>query len=204
MIKLVLATGNPFKAAEIMPVLQENGIEAVLQTDFFTDEVEEDGLSYVENALKKARFASGKTGLPALADDSGLSVDALSGQPGIYSARYSEGYLGQSASDELNNQKLLADLEGLPYEQRQACYICSMVYVTSEFDPMPLIVTASWCGEILNEPRTSFGVGYDPIVWMRDHFKSASEISLEVKNKEGHRGRALQEMIQKIKTSYNP
>jgi len=199
MHKLVLATGNPHKVVEILPVLKANGIEGVLQTDFFADEVEEDGLSYVENALKKARFASAKTGLPALADDSGLSVDALSGQPGIYSARFAEGYQGQSASDELNNQKLLALLEGLPFEQRKACYICTMVYVEHELDPTPIIATAKWCGEILMEPRTAYGIGYDPLVWMSDHFKVAADIPLEIKNTLGHRGKALQEVLAKIK-----
>lgn len=195
---LILATGNPHKVKEVHAMLEEYDFDVHLQTDFFCEEVEEDGLSFVENALKKARFASQKTGLPALADDSGLEVEVLGGEPGIYSARYAEGYQGQSASDELNNRKLLDVLQGLPYKQRKACYYCAMVFVRHATDPVPIIGVGQWCGEILTEPRTEYGVGYDPIMWMPQHLRSASEIPMEVKNQVSHRAQALRQVLQQL------
>jgi len=195
---LVLATGNPHKVKELEVMLEPYGFNLKLQTDYFSEEVEEDGLSFVENALKKARYASKKTGLPALADDSGLEVDVLNGQPGIYSARYSEGYLGQPASESLSNQKLLDELEGLPYKDRKACYYCAVVFVRHENDPIPIIGVGQWCGEILMEPRTDYGVGYDPIMWMPSHLKAASEIPLSIKNQVSHRAQALQNVLDQL------
>ncbi len=198
MTSIVLATGNPHKITEIEAALAPYDFKIKRQTDFFSEEVEEDGLSFIENAIKKARYASEKTGLPALADDSGLEVDILNGQPGIYSARYAEGYLGQPASDYLNAQKLLDDLKGLPYKDRKACYYCAMVFVRHALDPVPIIGTGQWCGEILMEPRTDYGVGYDPIMWMPDYIKSAAEIPLEVKNRVSHRAQALQSVLNQL------
>jgi XTP/dITP diphosphohydrolase len=198
MTTIVLATGNPHKVTEIEAALAPYDFTIKRQTDFFSEEVEEDGLSFIENAIKKARYASKKTGLPALADDSGLEVDILNGQPGIYSARYAEGYLGQPASDCLNAQKLLDDLKGLPYKDRKACYYCAMVFVRHALDPVPIIGTGQWCGEILMEPRTDYGVGYDPIMWMPDYIKSAAEIPLEIKNKVSHRAQALQSVLNQL------
>ncbi len=195
---IVLATGNPYKVVEIEALLRPYGFDVKRQTDFFSDEVEEDGLSFVENALKKARYASKKTGLPALADDSGIEVDYLEGQPGIYSARYSEGYLGQPASDALNNQKLLEALQGVPFKHRRACYYCAMVFVREEHDPTPIIGTGRWCGEILMEPRTSYGVGYDPIMWIPEYIKAASEIPIEIKNQVSHRAQALKGVLTQL------
>ncbi|BCN94367.1 non-canonical purine NTP pyrophosphatase [Thiomicrorhabdus immobilis] len=198
MKSLVLATGNPHKVVEIGAMLQGYDIEFALQTDFFTEEVEEDGLSYLENALKKARYASQKSGLPALADDSGLEVAALGDSPGIYSARYSQGYQGQKASDELNNQKLLNALQGLPYSQRKASYVCVMVLVHSANDPKPIIGMGQWHGEILMQPRTAYGVGYDPIMWLPQLVKSASEVPMAVKNQLSHRAQALKQVITQL------
>lgn len=195
---IVLATGNPHKVKEIEAALAPYDFTIKRQTDFFSDEVEEDGLSFIENALKKARYASKQTGLPALADDSGIEVEFLNGEPGIYSARYSEGYLGQPASDALNNQKLLDALKGVPFKQRQACYYCAMVFVRHEKDPIPIIGTGQWCGDILMEPRTDYGVGYDPIMWMPDYIKSAAEIPMNIKNKVSHRAQALQNVLNQL------
>lgn len=203
MEKVVLATGNPHKVKEILPLLEELRFSVKLQTDFFNEEVEEDGLSFIENAIKKARFASQKTGLPAIADDSGLEVFYLNGEPGIYSARYaSDGQSGYT-SDSLNNEKLLQRLKGVPYKDRKACYFCAMAYVRSATDATPLISIGKWCGEILTEVRTSYGVGYDPIMWMPDYFKTAADIPLEIKNQVSHRAQALNGLIKKIERNRN-
>ncbi|VAW48131.1 Nucleoside 5-triphosphatase RdgB (dHAPTP, dITP, XTP-specific) [hydrothermal vent metagenome] len=198
MTTIVLATGNPHKVTEIEAALAPYDFNIKRQTDFFSEEVEEDGLSFIENAIKKARYASKKTGLPALADDSGLEVDFLNGQPGIYSARYAEGYLGQTATDGLNVKKLLNELEGIPYKDRKACYYCAVVFVRHALDPIPIIGTGQWCGEILMEPRTDYGIGYDPIMWMPEYLKSAAQIPLEIKNKVSHRAQALQSVLNQL------
>ena len=186
MTAIVLATGNPHKVKEIAPFLASAGFDVKLQTDFFTEEVVEDGLSFVENAIKKARFASAKTGLPAIADDSGLEVDALDGQPGIYSARYASGPLCDTTDDQ-NVQKVLDELGDLPYKDRTARYSCVVVYVEHAQDPMPIIGFGHWYGEILKQRRTHFGIGYDAIFWVPSLVKSLSEIPLEVKAQIGHR-----------------
>ncbi|MBO1923219.1 RdgB/HAM1 family non-canonical purine NTP pyrophosphatase [Thiomicrorhabdus sp. 6S3-12] len=197
---IVLATGNPYKVAEIEPLLKQAGFRVKLQTDFFKEEVEEDGLSFVENALKKARFASRMTGLPALADDSGLEVDALGGKPGIYSARYAAGANDASAksSDEENLQKVLADLGQRPYSQRQARYCCVAVYVEHAEDPMPVIGIGQWHGEILMERRTGQGIGYDDIMWIPKLVKTVSEIPFDVKNKISHRAQAVLSVMEQL------
>jgi len=198
MNNIVLATGNPHKVQELAPLLKDAGYNVKLQTDFFADEVEEDGLSFVENALKKARFASAKTGLPAIADDSGLEVDILNGQPGIYSARYADDYDGDT-TDEQNVQKLLAELGNLPYKDRTARYSCVVVYVEHAEDPMPIIGFGHWYGEILTERRTDYGVGYDPVFWVPKLVKTLSEVPVEVKNKISHRSKAIQQVLETLK-----
>lgn len=194
---IVLATGNPHKIVEIAPLLARAGLEFVPQTHFFKDEVAEDGLSFVENALKKARFASAKTGLPALADDSGIEVSALDGKPGIFSARYAAGADGKT-SDEQNLRKLLAALRDLPYSQRQARYSCAVVYVERADDPMPLIGVGHLYGEILMERRTGNGIGYDDIMWIPKLVKAVSEIPPEVKTKISHRAQAVQSVLNQL------
>jgi len=194
---IVLATGNPNKVVEIEPLLTAAGYQTKLQTDFFTDEVEEDGLSFVENAIKKARFASAKTGLPAIADDSGLEVDALGGQPGIYSARYASDHTGITTERE-NLQKVLDELGDLPYKDRKARYSCVVVYVDHADDPMPIIGFGHWYGEILKEPRTDHGIGYDPIFWVPKLVKTLSEVPLEVKNKISHRAKAIHQVLEQL------
>lgn len=194
---IVLATGNPHKVKELAPLLKGAGYNVRLQTDYFSEEVEEDGLSFVENAIKKARFASAKTGLPAIADDSGLEVDALGGQPGIYSARYASEDNGET-TDEKNVEKLLLELGDLPYKDRTARYSCVVVYVKNADDPMPIIGFGHWYGEILTERRTHFGIGYDPVFWVPKLVKTLSEVPLEVKNKISHRAKAIKQVLETL------
>lgn len=194
---IVLATGNPHKVKELAPLIEGAGFKIKLQTEFFKDEVEEDGLSFVENAIKKARFASQKTGLPAIADDSGLEVDALAGAPGIYSARYANDHLCDT-TDEQNLQKVLDELGDLPYKDRTARYSCVVVYVEHADDPMPIIGFGHWYGEILKERRTTYGVGYDPIFWVPKLVKTLSEVPIEVKNKISHRAKAIKQVLEAL------
>ncbi|MDG6773478.1 RdgB/HAM1 family non-canonical purine NTP pyrophosphatase [Thiomicrorhabdus sp. ZW0627] len=195
---IILATANPNKVEELEPMLSRAGIVTKPQTEFFREEAIEDGLSFVENAIIKARFASEKTGLPALADDSGLEVEALNGQPGIYSARYAG---TENGSEEQNLKKLLSDMAMLPYPQRQARYSCAVVYVKHSRDPMPLIGIGHWYGEILMKPRTGFGIGYDDVMWIPELVKAVSEIPFEVKNQISHRARAVQSVINQLNQS---
>ncbi|MDG4811487.1 RdgB/HAM1 family non-canonical purine NTP pyrophosphatase [Hydrogenovibrio sp. 3SP14C1] len=196
---IVLATGNAGKLAEMREILAPLALSVQPQSGYFTEEAVEDGLSFIENALIKARFASEKTGLPSIADDSGLEVDFLQGRPGIYSARYSEGYQGQAASDSLNNQKLVDELDGVPTENRQACYYCAMVYVRHSEDPTPLIGLGQWCGTVLEAPSGTGGFGYDPLIWMADEGCSVAELPKTVKNKISHRAKALQALVAQLK-----
>jgi XTP/dITP diphosphohydrolase len=194
-MELVLATGNPYKVKEIAPILIKNGFKTRLQTEFFQDEAIEDGLSFLENALKKARFASQKTRLPALADDSGLEVDILEGAPGIFSARYA----GENASDSENIDKLLTELAPYPQvAQRQARYTCAMVYVKSATDPNPLIGVGHLSGDILLERRTNSGIGYDDVVWVPSLLRAFSQVPLERKLQISHRTQALNAIIKQL------
>ena len=194
MSKLVLASGNAGKVIEINNLLQANGIEVISQNEFNVPEAIEDGLSFVENAIKKARNACEHTGLPSIADDSGIEVDAINKAPGIYSARFS----GEDATDAENNKKLLAELEGVASSERTARYQCVMVYMKSADDPTPIIAQGSLEGRILTEPRGDGGFGYDPLFWLEDKNCSAAELSLTEKNKISHRAIALQAMIKQL------
>lgn len=182
---------------DIQPTLHEAGFQVFQQTEFFTDEVVEDGLSFVENAIKKARYACEKTGMPCLADDSGLEVDVLGGQPGIYSARYALSTVGEK-DDNANLAQLLKDLETVPAAQRQARYCCAMVYMESADDAMPIVGVGVWQGDILTERRTGQGIGYDDVFWVPQYFKTVSEISDEIKNSVSHRARALQSVLSQL------
>jgi XTP/dITP diphosphohydrolase len=188
---LVLASSNPGKVREINQMLADLDISVVPQSDFKVTDVEETGLTFVENALLKARNATRRTGLPAIADDSGIEVDYLNGAPGIYSARYS----GKDASDEQNLRKLLDDLVGVPEAERSARFQCLMVYLRHEFDPTPIICQGTWEGRILLEPRGANGFGYDPIFFVPTHNCSSAELPPEVKNILSHRGQALRAMV---------
>src|SRR3970282_1341532 len=179
---IVLASNNPGKLREISQILSTLKITVVPQSDFKVPDAEETGSRFVENALLKARNASRHSGLPAIADDSGIEVDHLHGAPGIYSARYA----GLGASDEQNVKKLLADLKGVPDAARTARFQCLMVYLRHESDPDPIICQGTWQGKILHEPRGANGFGYDPVFFVPTHNCSAAELPPDVKNKLSH------------------
>ncbi len=187
MKKIVLASGNKGKLREFAQLFATLDIEVVPQSDFDVPEAEETGLTFIENAIIKARNASKHTGLPAIADDSGIEVDALQGRPGIYSARFA----GENASDLDNLNLLLDSLQDKPNSERTARYQCLLVYMDHENDPTPLISQASWEGRILSAPEGDGGFGYDPIFWVTDTQCSAAELSSEQKHAISHRGKAL-------------
>lgn len=184
--QIVIASGNPGKLREFRELFVGSGIELLPQSAFKVPAVEETGLSFVENALLKARNASLHTGLPALADDSGIEVDALQGAPGIYSARYA----GADASDEDNNRKLLAELAQVPDAQRCARYQCVIVYLRHAHDPMPFICQGTWEGVIARDYRGDGGFGYDPLFYLPECGRTAAQLSAEEKNCISHRGQA--------------
>lgn len=189
--RLVLASGNKGKLREINQLLHGLHIEAIPQTEFNVPDVEETGLTFVENAIIKARNAAEHSGLPALADDSGIEVDALNGEPGIYSARYA----GKGASDEDNLTKLLQALKDVPDAERTARFQCVMVYMAHAKDPTPLICQGTWEGRILYESRGENGFGYDPVFFVPTHSCSAAELESSVKNQLSHRGQALRKFL---------
>jgi XTP/dITP diphosphohydrolase len=194
MKKIVLASGNAGKLREFQQLLRGCGFDVVPQSDFFGENAEETGLTFVENAIIKARYASAKSGLPALADDSGIEVDALQGRPGIYSARYA----GPSAKDADNNAKLLQELAGFPNEKRTARYQAVLAFLRHAEDPTPILCHGVWEGVILNESRGEGGFGYDPLFWVPTHNCASAELSKEEKNRISHRGKAMQELLQKL------
>lgn len=194
MDKIVFASNNAGKVREINELLQSYNINVVPQGEYDVDSVEETGLTFVENAIIKARYAALKTGLPAIADDSGIEVDALNGAPGIYSARFS----GEAASDKDNNKKLLQDLVDVPEASRTARYQCVMVFMRHAADPTPIIASGSWEGIILNAAKGSGGFGYDPLFYVPTHQCSAAELSSELKNKLSHRSKALISLLHKL------
>jgi XTP/dITP diphosphohydrolase len=189
--RIVLASNNKGKVREINQLLAEQHIEVMPQADFGIPEADETGLSFVENAILKARNAASHSGLPAISDDSGIEVDALNGAPGIYSARYA----GVGASDQDNLLKLLAALENVPEEERTARYQCVLVYMRHAEDPSPIICQSAWEGRILTESRGENGFGYDPIFYVPTHDCTSAELSPEVKNALSHRGKALRMLM---------
>ena len=190
--KIVLASGNKGKLREFRQMLEPMGYEIHPQSEFNVTEAEEPFGTFVENALAKARHVSRQTGLPAMADDSGICVDALGGQPGVHSARYA----GDPKSDDRNNQKLIADLAGV--ENRVANYYCVLVYVRSADDPQPIIADGRWSGIVIDEPKGENGFGYDPYFLVPEFGKTAAELSPEEKNACSHRGKALQALMEKL------
>ena len=192
--RLVLATGNAGKLREMRAILAPWGVDVRPQSEFTRAAAEETGSSFVENALLKARFAAEVSGLPAIADDSGLEVDALHGAPGIYSARYA----GPGADDAANNARLLRDLETVPDAERSARYRCAMVYLRWALDPAPLVCQASWEGRIGRLPRGRGGFGYDPLFLVDDGPQTAAELEAGHKNEVSHRGRALRALIAEL------
>lgn len=187
---IVLASNNAGKVREINQLLEGAHIKAVPQSDFAVPDADETGLTFVENAILKARHASRLSGLAAIADDSGLEVDVLGGAPGIYSARYA----GPGASDQDNLVKLLADLDGLPEAERSARFQCVLVYLRHPQDPTPLICQGTWEGSILTAPRGEHGFGYDPVFWVPTHGCSSAELDPQTKNSLSHRGQALRQL----------
>lgn len=188
---IVLASHNSGKLQEIEYLLRDLKIEMISQSRFNVPEVAETGLSFIENALIKARHAARYTGLAAIADDSGLEVDALGGRPGIYSARYAAPH----ASDQENLEKLLADLKEIPEKQRHARYQCLIVYMRHWQDPTPVICQGTWEGYIISAPQGSGGFGYDPIFYLPSHHCTAAELTAEEKNSLSHRGQALKVLL---------
>ena len=189
---VVLASGNQGKLKEMRELLAPLGWQVASQKDFFSEEAEETGLSFIENAILKARFASQKTGLPAIADDSGLEVAALQGRPGIFSARYAADKEG-NASDAANNAKLLQEMQGKT--ERQACYYSAMAFVRFADDPTPLIGLGQWCGEVLHAPEGNGGFGYDPLIWMSEFGCSVANLAAVEKNKVSHRAKAMAQLL---------
>ncbi|MGS0629273.1 MULTISPECIES: XTP/dITP diphosphatase [Photorhabdus] len=191
MQKVVLATGNPGKVRELAQLLADFGLDIVAQTELNVDSAEETGLTFIENAILKARHAAQVTGLPAIADDSGLSVDILGGAPGIYSARYA----GENASDQQNLEKLLDTMKDVPDDQRQAQFNCVLVYIRHAQDPTPLVFHGRWPGIIARKPTGNGGFGYDPIFYIPELGCTAAELTGEQKNAVSHRGQALKMML---------
>jgi len=191
--QVVLASGNPGKLRELSRILSPIGLTLHSQAEFDVPEVEETGLSFVENAIIKSRAAAEHSGLPAIADDSGLEVDFLKGEPGIHSARYS------GAGDEANNVKLLSELGDLPESQRTARFQCVLAYMRHALDPTPLVCQASWEGHILFEPRGENGFGYDPLFYVPDQQCSSAELQPEVKNRISHRARASELLLEALR-----
>lgn len=189
--QLVLASNNAGKVREIGELLADQNIDVKPQSAFDTVEVEETGLTFVENAILKARNAAAHAGLPAIADDSGLEVDALDGVPGIYSARYA----GPGGDAGANNQKLLQALKDVPEAARTARFQCVIVYMRHANDPTPVICQGSWEGRILNAPQGANGFGYDPVFFVPSDGCSAAELPAERKNTLSHRGQALRQFV---------
>ncbi len=194
MTQIVLASNNRGKVREIGQMLEALQPEVVPQSSFDIEDAEETGLTFVENAIIKARHASAKAGVPAIADDSGLEVDALNGAPGIYSARFA----GQDASDEDNLQKLLTQLKSVPEEKRSARFQCLMVYMQHAQDPTPIICQGTWEGIITTVPRGENGFGYDPVFFVPTHNCTAAQLAPEIKNQLSHRGQALRLLVEAL------
>lgn len=196
--QVVLASGNPGKLREFSALFAPLGIELIAQSRFGVSEAEEPHATFVENALAKARHACRHTGLPALADDSGLCVAALGGAPGVYSARYAQRRMGGEKSDAANNALLVRDLAGQP--DRRAWYVAVLVLVRSQDDPRPLIGEGIWRGEIVDTPQGSHGFGYDPHFYLPGQGMTAAAMAPEQKNRVSHRARALEELLAKLQS----
>ncbi len=197
MQRVVLATNNQGKLRELQALLQPLAIEVVPKSQFTREEVAEIGDSFIANALIKARHAAQAANLPAIADDSGIEVDALAGAPGIYSARFA----GESASDADNLHKLLDELQSVPEVRRQARYRCALVYVRDAYDRSPIICEAAWEGVIARQPQGADGFGYDPIFYVPQAGCTAAQLAPAEKNRLSHRGQALQLLLKALRVS---
>jgi len=197
MRRVVLATGNAGKLAEMRAILASRDLEVIPQSEFGITPPAEDGATFIANALIKARHAAAHSGLPAIADDSGLEVDALGGRPGLRSARYA----GPAAAAGDNNELLLAELAGIPERQRGARFRCAMVFVRDAADPLPVITEAAWEGRIGREPRGVGGFGFDPLFIVEGDSRTAAEMPAEEKNRVSHRGQALLALAARMRES---
>ena len=200
MSRVVLASSNRGKLGEFAALLAGAGLGVVSQGELGVPDIEETGLSFVENAILKARNAAQHTGLAAIADDSGIEVDALNGAPGIYSSRYA----GPGASDGDNVARLLRALAAVPAERRGARFRCLIVYLRHALDPTPLICQGTWEGRILFEPRGSNGFGYDPVFYVPTHDCASAELPPEVKNRLSHRGQAMALLLAALRAHDTP
>ncbi|MCP3868775.1 MAG: RdgB/HAM1 family non-canonical purine NTP pyrophosphatase [Gammaproteobacteria bacterium] len=189
--RIVLASNNAGKVREINQLLTNKEIRVIPQREFEVPEVEETGLTFVENAIIKARNAALHSGLPAIADDSGIEVDALKGDPGIYSARFA----GPGSSDEDNNQHLLKLMRSVPREERSARFQCVMVFMRHEKDPTPVICQGTWEGSLLTKPRGDRGFGYDPLFLLAEQGCTSAQLPSDQKNRLSHRGQALRQLL---------
>jgi XTP/dITP diphosphohydrolase len=196
-MRVVVATGNAGKLRELTALLAGLDLQLVAQTELGVASVEETGTTFTDNALLKARHAARSTGLAAIADDSGLEVDALGGAPGLYSARYA----GPNADDAANNAKLVAALDGVPGERRGARYRCVLAFVRHADDAAPLLAQGSWEGRIVDVPQGSGGFGYDPHFWLPDRNCTAAELDAAVKNRISHRGQAMRALRAALETA---
>ncbi|NKB37392.1 MAG: RdgB/HAM1 family non-canonical purine NTP pyrophosphatase [Gammaproteobacteria bacterium] len=192
--QIVIASNNQGKLREIRALFADHPVQIITQSEFAISEVEETGLSFVENAILKARHACAQSGLAAIADDSGIEVDVLNGRPGIYSARFA----GKGASDEDNLQLLLESVKPFRDRQIDARFQCVMVYLRHAEDPVPVIAQAAWNGAITAEPKGKNGFGYDPVFYVSDHECTSAELAADVKNRISHRGQALRKLLQKL------
>lgn len=193
--RIVLASGNKGKAREFSALLADAGFELISQRELNVADADETGLSFVENAIIKARHAAQITGLPAIADDSGLEVDALLGAPGIYSSRYAGAEADVGSSDGANVDKLLRELAGIPDGERTARFRCVIVYMRHALDPTPLICQGSWEGSILRAPRGDGGFGYDPVFLVPGYDCASAELPPATKNRLSHRGQAMAQLL---------
>ena len=190
-MRVIFASNNKGKVVELQALLKNSKMSLIPQQELGVRDIHETGLTFVENAILKARHACKETGLPAIADDSGLEIRALKGEPGIYSARYA----GDKASTYDNIKKVLSAMRDVPETEREACFHCVLVYLAHENDPSPIICHGIWKGRILSEPKGTHGFGYDPIFFDENEKKSAAELSPEVKNRISHRALALKQLL---------
>ena len=198
-MKLVVASNNPGKLREFGALLAPLGWETVAQKELGVEECDEPHCTFVENALAKARHAARCTGLPAMADDSGICVAALGGAPGVISARYAQTRPDEAKSDARNNEKLLAELA--PHANRKAHYVCVLVFVRHADDPQPIIAEGEWHGEIIDQARGNGGFGYDPYFYLQEQGVTAAELDPATKNRLSHRGQALAKLIERLKAN---
>jgi len=197
-MKIVLASGNQGKLKEFSQLLTPYDVEILPQSEFKAVPPEETGLSFIENAIIKARYAAQISGLPAISDDSGLAIDSLQGQPGIYSARYSNGVMEGQATDQSNIDLVLKQLRGKDNSERHARFHCVLVYMSHAEDPTPIVCHGQWEGSITQRQSGESGFGYDPIFWVPEYNCTAAELSKEQKNINSHRGKALKQLIAQI------